>query len=130
MFAITVNCQSRYPAGRKFIIFEVEKLLASKGLKEKAAISIYICGRRKMRELARRYLKEAEDHEVLSFPFTEVKNKFVDYPDGVLRLGEVVICFPLARQIAMEDNKLIDQVLAELACHGTLHLLGEHHKEE
>ena len=53
----------------------------------------------------------------------------MDYPDNLLHLGDIIICFPLARQMAMEENKLIDQVLAELACHGTLHLLGEHHEE-
>jgi probable rRNA maturation factor len=127
MFEITVNCQSRYPVGRKFIISEVEKLLGAKGLKENAAVSIYVCGRRKVRELSRRYLKALEDHEVLSFPYAEAKKGFVDYPDGLFHLGDVIICFPLARELAMEENKLIDQVLAELACHGVLHLLGEHH---
>ena len=129
MFEVTVNCQSRYPVGRKFVIAEVEKLLSQKGLKNNAEVSIYVCGRRKVRELSRRYLKELTDHEVLSFPYNEVKRDFVDYPDNLLHLGDIIICFPLARQMAMEENKLIDQVLAELACHGTLHLLGEHHEE-
>ncbi|OGG07679.1 rRNA maturation RNase YbeY [Candidatus Gottesmanbacteria bacterium RIFCSPHIGHO2_01_FULL_42_12] len=129
MFEITVNCQSRYPVGRKFVISEVEKLLSEKGLKNNAAVSIYVCGRRKVRELSRRYLKELEDHEVLSFPYNEVKKEFVDYPDNLLRLGDIIICFPIAREMAMDENKLIDQVIAELACHGVLHLLGEHHEE-
>ena len=129
MFEITVNCQSRYPVWRKFVISEVEKLLSEKGLKNNAAVSIYVCGRRKVRELSRRYLKELEDHEVLSFPYNEVKKEFVDYPDNLLRLGDIIICFPIAREMAMDENKLIDQVIAELACHGVLHLLGEHHEE-
>ena len=129
MFEITVNCQSRYPVGRKFVISEVEKLLSEKGLKNNAAVSIYVCGRRKVRELSRRYLKELEDHEVLSFPYNEVKKEFVDYPDNLLRLGDIIICFPIGREMAMDENKLIDQVIAELACHGVLHLLGEHHEE-
>ncbi|MEK7127879.1 MAG: rRNA maturation RNase YbeY [Patescibacteria group bacterium] len=127
MSEITLNCQSRYPVGRKFVISEITKLLADKGLNDNAAVAVYVCGRRKVRELSRRYLKAAEDHEVLSFPYNESKKDFVDYPDGLLHLGDIIICYPLAQQIAMEDNKMTDQVIAELACHGVLHLLGEHH---
>lgn len=129
MLEITLNCQSRYPVGRKFVIAEIVKLLADKGLKDNVAVSVYVCGRRKVRELSRRYLKAPEDHEVLSFPYNESKKDFVDYPDGLLHLGDIIICYPLAQTIAMEENKMTDQVISELACHGVLHLLGEHHDD-
>lgn len=129
MYEITINCQSRYPVGRKFVLAEIIKLLTAKGLKDMVAVSVCVCGRRKVRELSRRYLKEIEDHEVLSFPYSEVKKDFVDYPDGLMHLGDVVICYPLAQRQAMVENKMVDEVVADLACHGVLHLLGEHNEE-
>lgn len=106
----------------------VREFLGQKHL-ESASVSIFVCGRRKMRELSRRYLRKVEDHEVLSFPYGEVKTGFVEFPDDILRLGDVVVCFPLAQQQAMKENKMTDEVIAELVEHGILHLLGEHHPE-
>mgnify|MGYP001585558143 FL=1 len=114
--------------GRKFVIEKAKKFLEEKKL-ESASISIFVCGRRKMRELSRRYLRVVEDHEVLSFPYVEVKTDFVDFPDGILRLGDIAVCFPLAQQQAMIENKMTDEVIVELVEHGILHLLGEHHPE-
>lgn len=129
MFDISIVCQSRYPVNRKFVVERSRKFLESKGLVDKAGVSIFVCGRRKMRELSRRYLRVIEDHEVLSFGYGEVKRDFVDFPDEILRLGDIAICFPLAQQQAMTENKMTDEVIVELAEHGILHLLGEHHQE-
>ncbi len=106
----------------------VKKFLEERKLGN-ASVSIFVCGKRKMRELARRYLRRAEDHEVLSFPYNEAKKEFKDFDDGALRLGDIAVCFPLAQKMAIEDNKFTDEVIAELIEHGILHLLGEHHPE-
>lgn len=127
MHDIQINCESRYKINRKFLVSRLQKALADNGVKGKVSISVAICGRRKVRELSRRYLKAAEDHDVLSFPFTEAKKDFVDFGD-TLCLGDIVICYPLAQETAIEDNKMMDAAVGELAEHGLLHLLGQHHE--
>jgi probable rRNA maturation factor len=54
---------------------------------------------------------------------------FVDVPDGVLRLGDLVVSFPEAVREATEENKLVDDKIVELVLHGLDHLLGIHHPE-
>lgn len=129
MFEISVGTQSRYQVDKEKIKLIVEKTLLSRGIKDDTAVSVFICGRRKMRELSRRYLRKAEDHNVLSFVYTEVNTQFVEYPDNLFRLGDIIVCYPLALNQAMEENKMVDDVVCELVEHGVLHLLGEHHED-
>lgn len=128
MFEIALLCQSRYPVGRKVVMARAKDFLEKKGMRD-VGVSIFICGTRKMRELARRYLRKPEDHEVLSFTYNEARAGFVDFPEEILRLGDVAVCFPLAQNRAMAENKLTDEVIGDLVEHGILHLLGEHHEE-
>lgn len=93
-------------------------------------VSVALVGERKMRELAKKHLGEQNRlHEVLSFPALEAKGRqgFVTPEEEPLMLGDIVICYPEARKIAMKRNRMVDDVLGELAEHGTLHLLGIHH---
>lgn len=128
MFEISIGSQSRYQVDKAQITASVEKVLQSRGVKGNTAVSVFVCGKRKMRELSRRYLRKAEDHNVLSFVYTEVKKEFVDFPDNMLQLGDIIVCYPLAQKQAMEENKMVDAVVCELVEHGVLHLLGEHHE--
>jgi len=90
-------------------------------------VSIALVGERKMRELGKKYMKDEILHEVLSFPAQDAGSKFVQAPEGPLTLGDIAICYPEARKIAIKRNKMMDDVISELAEHGTLHLLGIHH---
>lgn len=133
MLRILVTCQTRYPTDVKTLKNRVKAVLFEHGVEE-AEVSITIVGERKMRELGKKYLHETKEddvHEVLSFPFTDLthskSNDFMIPPDEKLRLGDIIICYPEARDIAMKKNRMVDDVLCELAEHGTLHLLGIHH---
>lgn len=98
-----------------------------------------ICGTRKSLELAKKFLGDDSPHNVLSFPLAEEgaptvsptaksAKGFLDYHDGRLVLGDVVICYPLAQEDASLDDMLVDDKISELVEHGLLHLLGEHHE--
>ena len=76
-----------------------------------------------MKILHKLYMKTEETTDVLSFPLEKV-----EYPDQIKRLGDIAICYPEARKIAIKKNRLMDDVLGELAEHGTYHLLGIHHE--
>lgn len=86
-------------------------------------VSISIVGTRKIRLLNRRFRKLDEVTNVLSFPQEESRG-----PDGVLRLGDIIVCYPICRDEAGKDNKMVWEKMNELVEHGLRHLLGEHHE--
>ena len=49
---------------------------------------------------------------------------FVDPPDNILRLGDIIISYPQARERAAEDNMLVDDKIDELVIHGLTNLLS------
>jgi probable rRNA maturation factor len=81
-----------------------------------------------IRDLNREYAGDDEATDVLAFSLREGE-EFVS-PDGVQRLGEVVISFPTARRQAEEAGRAVEEEVAHLLVHGILHLLGYDHAEE
>ncbi|MEK7521605.1 MAG: rRNA maturation RNase YbeY [Patescibacteria group bacterium] len=119
MLRIYITRQSRYPADIKSLKERVRTVLRENNVTD-AVVNVALVGERKIRELGQKYLEETEKdpaHEVLSFPYGE---------SG--QLGDIAICYPEARKIAIKKNRLMDDVLGELAEHGILHLLGKHHE--
>ena len=86
-----------------------------------------------MRQLNRQYRHVDATTDVLSFPLNDPQEDsetpFVDPPDGVLRLGDIIISFPQAVEEAAEGNMMVDDQIVILALHGLNHLLGIHHQE-
>ena len=77
--------------------------------------------------LNREYAGEDEATDVLAFSLREGE-EFVS-PDGVQRLGEVIISYPTARRQADEAGRQVEEEIAHLLVHGILHLLGYDHAE-
>lgn len=73
------------------------------------------------------YAGEDETTDVLAFSLREGE-EFVS-PDGVTRLGEVIISYPTASRQAAEQSRGVDEEIAHLLVHGILHLLGYDHAE-
>ena len=123
---LTINSDSRYSFDRKRVKLAMEKLLLEQsGLEGKVKISLSVVGERKIKELELKYFQRDEITDVLSFPQDEGEILPEDM-DGH-NLGDVVICYPQAMRQAMQWNKLLDDEMEFLACHGLLHLLGIHH---
>ena len=80
---------------------------------------------RTVRRLNRRFRGEDSATDVLSFntDFDGLRR-----PDGSSELGEIVIALPVAARGARERNVSLEQELALLTVHGTLHLLGFDHE--
>ncbi|MEK7160522.1 MAG: rRNA maturation RNase YbeY, partial [Patescibacteria group bacterium] len=106
----------------------VVDFLAQKKVKDPVEISIAIVGKRKIRGLNKKYRKIDAPTDVLSFGL-ESRDNFIDYKDDVLRLGDVIVCWPVAVDEAAEEEVLMDDKINELVLHGVTHLLGEHHEE-
>jgi len=105
------------------------RVLAAEGVPP-AEVGLVITGDHVVRTLNRSYRGEDAPTDVLSFALAENQDDFVLPPDGLLRLGEVVVSFPAARRQAQQGGRPVEEELAHLVVHGLLHLLGYDHREE
>lgn len=129
MIDVKVKKQSDYAVSIPKLKKRLKAFLEDKGIVSDSEVSVAIVSEKEMRKFAKRYLKEETDdvHNVLSFPATETREKFVFPPDNKIRLGEIIVCYPKAVEEAKEEGKLAEEKVGELVEHGALHLLGEHH---
>jgi len=93
-----------------------------------AELGVLVTGDETVRELNRQYAGEDETTDVLSFSLREGE-EFATPPDGVLRLGEVIVSYPTAERQAQEAGRSTEAELVHLLVHGILHLLGYDHAE-
>lgn len=135
MFKILIHSDSRYPASRNIIRKSIVDTLARDHLENhQIEVSVAVVGSRKMRQLARSFAGDGEDHAVLAFPFEEVVGGreahpgFVNFPDGTLRLGEIILCWPELVTCAGQDNVTVDREIYQLTAHAVGYLLGKHHE--
>lgn len=128
MFRVKICSSNRYPVARKIIRKTVDDILVANRLNSSdVEISVAVVGDRKMRQLARDFLSDEARHAVLAFPFESEPREhwgFVNYPDGRLRLGEIVLCWPDLLAAAAGDNVSVDEETRRLTAHAILHLLG------
>jgi probable rRNA maturation factor len=129
MVKVSVSKQSNYPVGANVVKKRLSLFLQKQGIVSPAEVSVAIVGEKKMMEIGNKYLKDKKLLNVLSFTPNEAKEKFVFPPDGIIHLGEIVVCYPLAVKESGEENVLINDRICKLVEHGALHLLGIHHTE-
>ncbi len=131
MVKVLISTDTRYPVNRKVIRQAVYDVFVEHNIENiEAEISIAIVGKRKMDELSRQYLKSDGKHGVLAFALEEVTSNegFINPPDEVLRLGDVVLCWPHLIGEASNKDIFLDDEVYSLISHGVKHLLGEHHQ--
>jgi probable rRNA maturation factor len=90
-----------------------------------AELGVLVTDDEAVRRLNAEYANEDETTDVLAFSLWEGE-EFVS-PDGVMRLGEVIISYPTASRQAAEAARGVDEEIAHLLVHGILHLLGYDH---
>ena len=114
----------------------VGEALAAEDVGEEVEIGIVVTGQERIQELNLVHRGIDEPTDVLSFPMTEELAdaeedpelaEFVEPPDGVRHLGEVIISFPQAVVQAEEQGHSVERETAILVVHGILHLLGYGH---
>ena len=114
----------------------VEKVLVAQSIDSGAELGLVIAKQEKVRQLNSSYLGKDETTDVLAFsmlPEQPVEGvvPFVEPPDGIQHLGEVIISYPQAVIQAEEHRHSIKREVATLIVHGVLHLLGyDHDKPE
>ncbi|HEY4507184.1 MAG TPA: rRNA maturation RNase YbeY [Candidatus Paceibacterota bacterium] len=91
-------------------------------------LSINLVGDAKMKSLNKKYRGKNLSTDVLSFPLKE-KISIGDKKDGIISLGDIFICLPVAKKHAAIENVGLDFKVTFLAVHGFLHLLGFDHEK-
>lgn len=110
----------------------VRQVLEAEGVVPPYEVSLVFTGSETVRQLNRDYRGVDETTDVLAFymlPRKGADSSFVLPPDGVTRLGEVIISYPQAVEQAREQGHSTERELALLIIHGVLHLLGYDHEE-
>ena len=79
-----------------------------------------------MKFLNQKFRQLNQTTDVLAFPLLnmEERAKFIDPPDNILRLGDIVISYPQVIEEASNEETFIDDKIDELILHGLDHLLG------
>jgi probable rRNA maturation factor len=108
------------------------RVLRAEGVVPPAEVGLVVTDDETLRDLNRRYRGLDEPTDVLSFgdePAAEpIDRPFVTPPDGVRRLGEVILSYPTAERQAREAGRSVQEEAAHLVVHGLLHLLGYDHE--
>lgn len=105
-----------------------QKTLAQEGLFGPVEVSLVVCDDAAIQQLNATYRGIDEPTDVMAFPLLDsglsTPPDFPPAPDGVLRLGDVVISYPRACAQAPECGHPVSRELELLLIHGLLHLLG------
>ncbi|HSX18837.1 MAG TPA: rRNA maturation RNase YbeY [Candidatus Saccharimonadales bacterium] len=133
MINVLVSTDTRYPVNRKVIRRAVATTLEAHGAGAgDVEVSVSVVGERKMDQLCKKYMNDGKKHEVLSFPFEDTavdsSKAFMNSPDGVLRLGDIILCWGQVLLAAARDGVMVDDEVYLLTAHSTEHLLGKHHE--
>ena len=123
---VLIYVESRYKVDRKRIKTSLANLIDQQGIHSPVEVSVAIVGDRKMKELSKKYKGEDRTRNILSFSLNEGEKMAT--PAGIMRLGDIVISYPIARLEAARDEMLVDDKIDELVLHGMQHLLGTHHE--
>jgi probable rRNA maturation factor len=110
----------------------IRQVLEAQGAGAVIEVGLVIATGERIQELNRDYLGEDAPTDVLAFSAWEEESElpFVQPPDGLLHLGEVIIAYPQAVTQAAEHGHPLQRELAILLIHGLLHLLGYDHDEQ
>ena len=110
----------------------IRQVFRDEGIPSPYEVSLVVTDSETVQRLNRDYRGIDETTDVLAFymlPQKGADSFFALPPDGVTRLGEVLISYPQALAQAKEQGHSLERELALLVIHGILHLLGYDHEE-
>jgi probable rRNA maturation factor len=86
-----------------------------------ASVSVTLLNNTRIRNMNRKYLEHDRVTDVISFPL---------YEQGEQVVGDVYIGYEQAQDQAADAGVDLDEEIARLSVHGTLHVLGYDHPED
>mgnify|MGYP001134588887 CR=1 FL=1 len=109
-----------------------QTVLKAEGVAPPYEVSLVFTNSEMVQQLNRDYRGLDEPTDVLAFymlPQKGTDSSFALPPDGITRLGEVIISYPQAIAQAREQGHSPERELTLLVIHGILHLLSYDHEE-
>ena len=130
MITINIVADAKFPFDRSALREHLTTVLARHRLTDNVEVDVQVVGKRKITQLHVDFMQLPGPTDVLSFPLNDPSDErpFLSSPDGVLRLGDIVVCYPVAVEEALEKQIKVDEQIKFLAEHGLMHLLGFHHE--
>jgi probable rRNA maturation factor len=129
---IHVEDEFRASVDRNWVKKITRQVLRDEGVPSPYEVSLVFTDSDTVQRLNRDYRDVDEPTDVLAFymfPQKGTVSSFALPPDGVTRLGEVIISYPQTVAQAKEQGHPLETELALLIIHGILHLLGYDHEE-
>ena len=127
MITVSVYKQGSFPVSTKKLRDCTTKTLEENGLTSDFEVSLALVGRDRMLEIGKTYYGDTMEHPIFTFLSSETKEPFLTPNEKPNQLGEIIISYPMAIEESKKENKLVEDIICELAQHGALHLLGIHH---
>jgi len=109
-----------------------QTVLKTEGVAPPYEVGLVFTDSETVKQLNRDYRGVDEPTDVLAFYMLsqkEADDSFALPPDGVTRIGEVIISYPQAVEQAREQGHSLERELALLIIHGILHLLDYDHEK-
>lgn len=116
MLTIYCTSDSRYHVDRRLVRAYVQETWTHRQLPD-GVLSIAFVGGRKARLLSKEYMKDDQEHPVLTFPFVTHEQTFPDDVERERLLGEIVVCYPQVTLYAAEQDKEINKVITQFLDH-------------
>ncbi len=107
----------------------VHAVLAAEHVSIEADLSVVITGDDEIQALNAQFRGVDAPTDVLAFAEEETEVPFVNAPDELPYLGDVIVSYPRAQAQAVEQGHGVDDELRLLIVHGVLHLLGYDHAQ-
>jgi probable rRNA maturation factor len=111
--------KNRNPIDQDYFLSRLSELYQL--LELQGDLTIKLGSSQESRTLNREYRQKDYPTDVLSFPLNQ------QFPEGYY-LGDIFICYPLAREQALKFNIPLHNELLRLMVHGILHLSGHDHE--
>ncbi|MSQ32189.1 MAG: rRNA maturation RNase YbeY [Dehalococcoidia bacterium] len=126
---VIIGFQARHPykPDEGLLKKAAQSAVKAAGVTSSVEMGISVTGDSAIRRLNSKYRGLDEVTDVLSFGLRD-GDKFPASPDGILRIGDVVLAYPTCKKQALEHGHTADEEAALLTIHGTLHLLGYDHE--
>jgi len=124
---IDIRNKTKKRIDKDFLIKIVRITLDVLKAKEDYILGLLFVDKKTIKNLNNKYRGINSSTDVLSFSVFNKKRNFIDPPDNILYLGDIVICLD---KIAGTTGKTSELELANLLIHGLLHIFGFTHNKK
>jgi probable rRNA maturation factor len=120
----------RLPVPRRTLCTLVQAVARGEGYRGPVSVGLTVTDEDTIRGINLRYRGVDAPTDVLSFSTRpEAGERFVPPPDGILHLGDIVICYPRVIQQAQDYGHSRAREFCYLFVHGLLHIFGYDHED-